>query len=260
MTDALIFDVDGTIADTEEAHRQSFNEAFRAFHLDWSWDVALYGELLKVTGGKERIASYIERLELPPAERRRMKDLAAQIHVLKTGLYQQTIEGGRLLPRPGVRRLMLEARAAGARLAMATTTSPGNIGPLVTVGLDPQALSWFAVIVSGDCVRNKKPAPDIYHAALKALRIAPSRAVAIEDSAIGVQAAKAAGLFTVATPSQWTRSEDLAAADLVLESLGDPQAPLGQADRRRLGADFLSFQQLAALHAAAHQGDVNAQS
>ena len=248
--EALIFDVDGTLADTEEVHRQAFNLAFGVCRLDWIWDAALYGELLQVTGGKERIASYIERLQLPAIERGALINLIPELHRTKTRLYQELIQVGHVRPRVGVRRLMMEARDAGMRVALATTTSPENIEPLIAAGFGSQALGWFDAIAAGDIVSNKKPAPDIYNVALKSLGVDPACAIAVEDSAIGVASAKAAGLFTVATPSMWTHQQDFTAADLLLSSLGDPAEPLDPAEEKRLGAKYLSLSRLAALHAA----------
>jgi HAD superfamily hydrolase (TIGR01509 family) len=258
--EALIFDVDGTLADTEEVHRQAFNLAFGACRLDWIWEAPLYGELLQVTGGKERIASYISRLLLPASEERCLNDLIPEIHRAKTRLYRELIQVGHVRPRPGVRRLMMEAREAGIRVAIATTTSPENIEPLITAGFGRQALEWFDTIAAGDVVANKKPAPDIYNVALKSLGIHPARAIAVEDSAIGVTSAKAAGLFTVATPNVWTQAQDFTAADLLLASLGDPAEPLQPADAKRLGAQYLSLERLTALHAAAQPGATHAQT
>jgi HAD superfamily hydrolase (TIGR01509 family) len=258
--EALIFDVDGTLADTEEVHRQAFNLAFGACRLDWIWDTPLYGELLRVTGGKERIASYIGRLQVPATQRKGLNDLIPEIHRAKTRLYRELIEIGHVRPRPGVRRLMMEARDAGIRVAIASTTSPQNIEPLITAAFGHQALDWFDTIAAGDVVANKKPAPDIYNVALRSLGVHPARAIAVEDSAIGVASAKAAGLFTVATPNIWTRAQDFGAADLLLGSLGDPAEPLEAADQGRLGARFLSLDRLAALHAAAQTGVVHAQA
>jgi beta-phosphoglucomutase-like phosphatase (HAD superfamily) len=240
---ALIFDVDGTLADTEELHRQAFNLAFRASRLPWSWDAPLYAELLRVTGGKERIASYIARLGLPAAQRQALDALIPEIHHTKTRLYKELVAAGGLKLRNGVRRLLLEAREAGIRVAIASTTSPENIEPLVISGLGPRGMTWFDVVASGDIVANKKPAPDIYNIALQTLDVPAACAIAIEDSAIGVQSAKAAGLFTVATPCVWTCGQDFRAADLLLASL-----------------ESLSLARLVALHAAARNGVVHAQA
>jgi HAD superfamily hydrolase (TIGR01509 family) len=258
--EALIFDVDGTLADTEEVHRRAFNLAFGACRLDWNWDPALYGELLRVTGGKERIGSYIERLQAPPRERQRLRDLVPDLHRTKTRLYRELIGLGQVQARAGVRRLVMEARQAGIRVAIASTTSPENIEPLITAGFGRYAMTWFETIVTGDVVANKKPAPDIYNMALRSLRVSAAHAIAVEDSAIGVESAKAAGLFTVATPSIWTQTQDFAKADLLLGSLGDPDQPLDFDDETRLGAKYLSLERLAALHAAATPGVVHAEA
>jgi beta-phosphoglucomutase-like phosphatase (HAD superfamily) len=219
--EALIFDVDGTLADTEDLHRRAFNQAFEECQLDWVWDVPLYGELLQVTGGKERIGSFIVRLRLPPTERRALQARVPEIHRAKTRLYAELIASGQLELRSGIRRLMTEAREAGMLLAIASTTTAANIEPLVVSGLGNEAMSWFAVVATGDVVKHKKPAPDIYNVALKTLEVSPARAIAFEDSAPGLQSAQAAGLFTVVTPSFWTQDQEFAAADLLLGSLGD---------------------------------------
>jgi HAD superfamily hydrolase (TIGR01509 family) len=248
--EALIFDVDGTLADTEEAHRQAFNEAFRAHGLDFCWSRELYRELLQVTGGKERLAAFFYRARLTASERIRLSELIPRLHATKTSFYRESMERGRVPLRPGVRRLMAEARAAGVRLAIASTTSPDNVSALLEGALGYGALNEFSVIATGDAVPRKKPAPDIYLLALSRLGVTARRAVAFEDSAIGVAAAKAAGLLTVATPSDWTQGQDFTAADLVLSCLADPASPLGPADAWRIGAPYLGLEQLAIFHAA----------
>lgn len=248
--EALIFDVDGTLADTEEAHRESFNDAFRAHDLEFRWSRELYGELLRVTGGKERLAAFFDRTRVCEGERARLQGLIPRLHATKTSFYRERIESGRVPLRPGVRRLMREARAAGVRLAIASTTSPENVSALLEGALGCEALDDFSVIATGDAVPRKKPAPDIYLLALRRLGVAARCAVAFEDSAIGVAAAKAAGLLTVATPTAWTRGQDLAAADLVLPCLADPASPLEAGDAWRIGAPYLGLEQLAIFHAA----------
>lgn len=248
---ALIFDVDGTLADTEELHRQAFNEAFFACGVDWRWGPALYAQLLQITGGKERIAGFLSQQRIPAAERGRLLRLIPQIHATKTRLYLELVAQGRLRPRAGVRRLMTEARAAGLKLAIASTTSPENVQSLLCASFGTDSPRWFSAIATGDVVPHKKPAPDIYNLALETLGVAPQRAIAFEDSAIGVQAAKAAGLFTVATPSLWTIGQDFSAADLVLTSLADPERPLYAIDELRIGAKYLGLAQLDTLHSTA---------
>jgi HAD superfamily hydrolase (TIGR01509 family) len=249
--DALVFDVDGTLADTEELHRQAFNEAFFACGVDWRWGPALYADLLQITGGKERIAEYISRQQMSASERGRLLRLIPHMHAAKTRIYRELVALGHLRPRAGVVRLMMEARAAGLKLAIASTTSPENVESLLSSSFGRDAPRWFSAIATGDVVARKKPAPDIYNLVLEKLAIAPGRAIAFEDSAIGVRSAKAAGLFTVATPSLWTIGQDFSPADLVLTSLADPDKPLYATDEVRIGAKYLGLEQLATLHSAA---------
>ncbi len=248
---ALVFDVDGTLADTEEAHRQAFNAAFLEFELGWDWDRALYARLLAVSGGKERIAAYIETLRLAAAERQRLRNLVPMIHATKTRIYAELIDSFRLPLRTGVARLIREAHEAGLRLAIATTTTPANVEALLYAALGAGSARWFAAIAAGDLVANKKPAPDIYHAVLASLRLPPEACVAFEDSVNGVRAARAAGLATIATPTRWTAGQDFSAAQLVIESLGDPDHPLTGASRERAGAPLLGIAEIRRLHAAA---------
>lgn len=249
--EALIFDVDGTLADTEEAHRQAFNAAFLEFELGWDWDPALYARLLLVSGGKERIAAYIEESRVPEAERRRLQNLVPMIHTTKTRIYAELLENFRLPLRPGVARLIAEAREAGLRLGIATTTTPANVEALLFAALGAGSSRWFDVVAAGDLVARKKPAPDVYLAALAGLRLSPEACVAFEDSVNGVHAARAAGLVTIATPTRWTADEDFSAAQLVVEGLGDAEHPLKGASAARVGAPMLGIAQVRRVHGAA---------
>jgi HAD superfamily hydrolase (TIGR01509 family) len=214
---ALIFDVDGTLADTEELHRQAFNAAFALQRLPWFWGHRIYCELLKVAGGRERLAHFIEALEISAAEKARLLARVAVIHSDKTRLYARFVAEGRVALREGVSALLQEARRADLKLALATTTSRANVEALVTHTLGRQALKWFAVTATGETRVAKKPAPDIYLHVLGKLRLAPQEVMAFEDSEIGLKAAKAAGIFTVVAPTIWTADDDLSAADLHLE-------------------------------------------
>ncbi|MCZ7562633.1 MAG: HAD-IA family hydrolase [Burkholderiales bacterium] len=249
--EALIFDVDGTLADTEETHRQAFNAAFLEHDLHWNWSPHQYVELLKISGGKERIARYIDGLNAPAAEKERLRGIVPGIHRTKTRIFAELIRDGRSPFRPGVARLVREAREAGVKLALASTTSPANVEALISAGLGEDGYHWFNVIACGDQVPAKKPAPDIYHLALSALGLPASACVAFEDSGNGVRAAKAAGLFTVVTPTLWTQTQDFTGADLVLYGLGDPAQPLDPGAAARIGAPCLGLAQLETLHAAA---------
>jgi HAD superfamily hydrolase (TIGR01509 family) len=218
---ALIFDVDGTLADSErDGHRVAFNRAFAEAGLDWVWDVPLYGDLLAITGGKERIRHYVERYRpdfRPPGD---FADLVVRLHAEKTRHYTALVAAGIPL-RPGVRRLLEEARGRGVRLAIATTTSPDNVTALLRHALAADAERWFDVIAAGDVVAAKKPAPDIYHYALERLGLAPTGCVAFEDSENGLRASLAAGITTVVTVTDYTRNHDFRGAALVLEDLSD---------------------------------------
>ncbi len=224
--EALFFDVDGTLADTEEAHRLAFNNAFERFRLGWKWNQDAYRELLKTTGGKERIAAYLATKTLGAAERRRLTELIPAIHAEKTKFYSAFVADGGLPLRPGVQRLIEEALAAGCRLAIASTTTAANIDALLGATLGPRGIEMFSVIACGDQVRAKKPAPDIYRLALQHLGVEAERAIAFEDSHNGLLASTGAGLRTVVTPTYWTEDQDFSAAALVLPSLGDPQRAL----------------------------------
>ena len=230
--EALIFDVDGTLAETEELHRQAFNRTFERFGLDWMWDRELYTDLLQTTGGKERILRYIEDHH---PERRDLVGKIADLHATKSRAYVELLADGALELRPGVARLIHEARAAGVRLAIATTTTPDNVAALLTSTLGPESPGWFA-IAAGDMVARKKPDPAVYALALHMLAVEPSRAIAFEDSVNGIAAARAAGLAVVATPSLYLAKEDLSAATAVVGDLGEPGAPL----RPIAGAQFAS--------------------
>jgi len=244
--EALIFDVDGTLADTEEAHRAAFNLAFERQRLGWSWSRTEYRALLDVSGGKERIAAYIASLPLAAGERRRLLEQVPAIHAEKTRIYGDVVADGGVPLREGVERLMDEALAGGCRLAIASTTTAANVDALLGATLGPRGLDRFSVIACGDQVRAKKPAPDVYHLALANLGIGPERAVALEDSPNGLAAASAAGLWTLVTPTFWTEGSDWRAAGLVLPSLGGPGAALqGEPGRALKAAAWLTFAELA---------------
>lgn len=246
--DALIFDVDGTLADTEEAHRNAFNSAFEQQRLGWSWDRAEYRRLLQVTGGKERIASYIGALPVSASERQRLQQRVPEIHAEKTKIYSAFVAEGSVPLRPGVQRLLDEALTAGCKLAIASTTTSDNIEALLQATLGAGGLELFSVIACGDQVPRKKPAPDIYELTLRTLEMRPEHAVAFEDSAHGLAAAVGARLWTVVTPTFWTGGSDFAAAALELDNLGDPDRPLaGEPGRRLVDAAWLGFDELARL-------------
>jgi HAD superfamily hydrolase (TIGR01509 family) len=223
---ALLFDVDGTLADTErDGHRLAFNRAFAEAGLDWVWDVPLYGDLLAVTGGKERIRHYVERYRpdyRPPAD---FETLVGRLHAEKTRHFTALVGEAGIPLRPGVRRLLDEARRAGVRLAIATTTTQENVDALLQHAMAPDAAQWFEVIAAGDVVPAKKPAPDIYLYVLEQLGLPAGACIAFEDSENGLRSALAAGVTTVITVNDYTRAHDFRGAAVVLDHLGDPGQP-----------------------------------
>ncbi|MBT9520271.1 MAG: HAD family hydrolase [Dechloromonas sp.] len=219
---ALIFDVDGTLADTErDGHRPAFNHAFADLGLDWHWDETLYGQLLAITGGKERIRHYAERHATDIAARPEFEVLVRDLHAAKTRHYLRLVESARLPLRPGVAALIQHARQRGLRLAIATTTTPENVTALLHATLGPDAPGWFEVIGAGDIVPNKKPAPDIYTWVLDRLGLPADACLAIEDSENGLKSALTAGLRCLITANDYTAGQDFRGAVAVVEHLGD---------------------------------------
>ena len=242
---ALIFDVDGTLADTEEVHRRSFNTAFQRAGLDWAWSREQYRELLKIAGGKERIASYIESIGIHDVERKSLHARIAELHAEKTRIYSSIVAAGRVPLRDGVARLLKEAREAGCHLAIASTTTAANVDALLEATLGARGLEMFDVIACGDLVSTKKPAPDIYQLALHTLGVTPDEAIAFEDSVNGLRSAVDAELWTVITPTYWTEGGDFSEAALVLPRLGHPQQPLhGEPGGRLTRAAWLTMDEL----------------
>lgn len=215
---ALIFDVDGTLAETEELHRQAFNHAFARHGLDWQWDRAVYKNLLRVTGGKERMRAY--HGTLPIARPLPDEDILA-LHRIKTAHYAELVETGCCPLRPGVTELLAAAKSRGQRLAIATTTSHGNIDALLSRALGANWAAEFDAIVAGDDVRHKKPAPDVYLETLARLKLGAADCVAIEDSANGLIAASRAGIPVLITRSMYFRDDDFGAARAVLDDLSE---------------------------------------
>ncbi|MEO7320779.1 MAG: HAD family hydrolase, partial [Nitrosospira sp.] len=206
---AVLFDVDGTLADTErDGHRLAFNAAFEEFSLDWEWDVELYGELLAVTGGKERIRHYMEKYVPAESNKAGLDSWIASLHKAKTRHYVALLESGKIPLRPGVGRLIQHLRDSKIKIAIATTTTPENVTALLKSTLGEDSPGWFDVIGAGDIVPGKKPEPDIYLWVLERLGLAAQQCIAIEDSENGIRASLAAGLDTVVTVSDYTRLQD----------------------------------------------------
>ena len=230
MTRALVFDCDGVLADTErDGHLPAFNETFEHFGLPVRWSADDYARVLRIGGGKERLASlltpeFVERAGLPDDEEAQRAAIA-EWHAEKTRRYTAKVRAGEMPGRPGIARIADEAHDAGWLLAVASTSAEESVRAVLEHVVGPEAASRFAVF-AGDVVPRKKPAPDIYELALRELRVSADDAVVVEDSANGLRAAVAADLATVVTTSSFTVDEDFAGAALVVDSLGDlPDAP-----------------------------------
>jgi len=219
--DAVIFDVDGTLADTEEAHRQAFNATFKEFGLPWYWDVELYVELLAVAGGKERLTHYCRCVDPQRMVQPDATEFIARLHQRKTRVYERRVEMGEVPARPGVVRLIHELIQANIRLAIATTTSRANVDILLATTLADLPPDCFEIIGAGEQATAKKPSPDVYRWVLERLELPGSDCLAIEDSRNGVRAALGAGIPVLVTESSWTCRDDFTGAVAVLPDLGN---------------------------------------
>jgi len=218
---AVIFDQDGVIADTErDGHRVAFNKAFKEFGLDIEWDVATYGALLKVGGGKERMRHYIVSKGLDKTIED-LDGLIKQLHKRKTDMFMEIVETGQLELRPGVARLVRETHEAGLKLAVCSTSNERAVNTLVRTLLGQEAYGWFDGILAGDVVKAKKPDPAVYNLAKERLGLAGENCVVIEDNRNGLMAAKGAGMNCVVTVNGYTKDEDFSEAELVVTCLGD---------------------------------------
>ncbi|XP_061360876.1 CBBY-like protein [Gastrolobium bilobum] len=225
LPSALLFDCDGVLVDTEkDGHRISFNETFQERELGVTWDVDLYGELLKIGGGKERMTAYFNKTGWPanaPTSEQERKDFIASLHKRKTELFMALIEKKLLPLRPGVAKLIDQALAQGVNVAVCSTSNEKAVSAIVSFLLGPERAEKIKIF-AGDVVPRKKPDPAIYLLAASTLGVEPSRCVVVEDSAIGLAAAKAAGMKCIITKSGYTADEDFLNADAVFDFIGDP--------------------------------------
>jgi HAD superfamily hydrolase (TIGR01509 family) len=223
---ALIFDCDGVLADTErDGHRVAFNQAFEEFGLPVHWSQEEYGAALRIGGGKERIAALltpelVAQAGLPTDAAGQAAEIA-KWHRRKTEIYVEMVRAGHLPPRPGIARVAQEAHEARWQLAVCSTSAEPSVRAILETAVGADLAAEFLVL-AGDVVPAKKPAPDIYLLALERLKTAPAECVVIEDSRNGLLAAVGAGLTTVVTVNDYTRDEDFGEAALVVSSLGDP--------------------------------------
>jgi HAD superfamily hydrolase (TIGR01509 family) len=222
---AIIFDVDGTLADTEEHHRVAFNETFEAYALDWHWSVDTYRRLMCVSGGRERMLAYANEPGVPQPPTDNLPAFLADLHRAKTTRFGAFLESGRLGLRPGVTRLLGQARREGVRLAIATSTAYSNVRSLLNANLPSSWPDWFDVVASADDISTKKPSPAVYRHALLKLGLRADTCIAVEDTRNGLRAARGAGLRTVVTTNRYTEHENFPGAGLVVDHLGEAGLP-----------------------------------
>jgi HAD superfamily hydrolase (TIGR01509 family) len=219
---ALIFDCDGVLVDTErDGHRVAFNRAFEALGMPHRWDVELYGRLLKISGGKERMKHYFDQVGWPEKVQDRTQFIG-QLHRLKTDCFMSIIESGELPLRPGIARLVDEAAERGVILAVCSTSNERSVNLVVERLLGSQRRTRFSAVLAGDVVSRKKPDPEIYLLALRRLGLSPSECLVLEDSRNGLLAARGAGIRCLITTNGYTENEDFSEASMIVPELGDP--------------------------------------
>ncbi|MBI1732329.1 MAG: HAD-IA family hydrolase [Gammaproteobacteria bacterium] len=241
--------MDGTLADTEEIHRQAFNRAFVECDIPWQWSPAEYHDLLAISGGRERIRRFLMQKRERPRSTAALRQLALTVHKRKSDIYRDMLCAGQVALRPGVKRLLAEAHSRNVRLAIATSSSRRNVDALLKTTLGNEAGDLFRAFATCDVVEDQKPSPAIYQYALAELGVEPAHAMAIEDSRNGNLAALAAGLTTVITTHRYTRDNDFRGAALVLDHLGEPGQPFHVLSGSAHGATFVDLELLQRLHA-----------
>ncbi len=242
MSHVLIFDCDGVLADTEQyGHLPAFNQMWHELGVPWQWSVEEYGRKLKIGGGKERMSSLLSEPAFlsaftPPADEAGRAEMIASWHKKKTAIYKEIINSGKIPARPGVKRLSEEALDKGWTLAVASTSAQESVESVLKHTMGAGTAGRFSLVLAGDVVKAKKPAPDIYLLAAERLGVSPRECVVVEDSRNGLQAAVAAGMKCVVTVSGYTREEDFSEADIVLTCLGDPGGIVSQVLANRSAA------------------------
>ena len=245
---AVLFDVGGTIAESEEIHRVSFNEAFKEFGLNWYWDEAIYRELVFIGGGKERIKHYITRAWPEMLKQKNLTKYIESVHKIKGQIYEEFLNDSQLKARPGIIRLLKELKNEKIRLAIVSDTTEENLINLFKKGLGINPIEWFEILAHGGCTIQKKPSPDIYLWTLERLKLPPESCLAIEDAPRGVDSAIDAGLKVLVTPSIYTLEEKFEKSSLLLSHLGEPEEPFNVIKGDAFGHSFVDLDLLKKIH------------
>lgn len=238
---AIIFDVDGTLANTEEIHRQSFNKAFQEFDLEFNWSEQEYTRLLSISGGKERIYAYLKEKSVTLENEHSLREYSLIIHKRKSEIYREKLIAGHVGLRSGVQRLLNEAESRNIRLAIATCTSLSNVETLLGNALGTDALKRFSAIVTSDVVLDKKPSPVAYQFALAELGLNAEHCIVIEDTQNGNIAALESGLKTVITTHPLTLDNNFSGASLVINKLGEPESPFTITSGNAFGSHYVDI-------------------
>jgi HAD superfamily hydrolase (TIGR01509 family) len=237
----IIFDVDGTIADTEEIHRQAFNQTFEEFNINWYWSVEKYREILFISGGKERFKKFLNEDKELKSRIENPNHFILGLHKRKSELYRAILEHDNIELRPGVIRLINEARDKKLKLGVATSSSMANLTTLFhkTLNIDPSDL--FNSIVTSDTVQDKKPSPAVYQCVLAGLGLDAENCIAIEDTQNGNLAALAAGMKTIITTHAYTIDNDFRGASIVANNLGEPEEPFSLSQGNNFGQSYVDI-------------------
>jgi HAD superfamily hydrolase (TIGR01509 family) len=256
---ALVFDCDGVLADTERfGHLPAFNQTFRELGLPLGWSEEEYGRKLQIAGGKERMASELTpefvRANGLPADPATLATELARWHKRKTEIYTDMVAAGKLPARPGISRIIRDAQDAGWKLAVASTSAEPSVRAILDGAAGPERAARFDIVLAGDVVAHKKPAPDIYLLALQRLDAQPGEVLVVEDSRNGLLAAAGARLRCVMTVNGYTEDDENSEALLVVTSLGDPHGEQTQVMANRSKARPGAFVTLADLEACLESG------
>ena len=245
---AVLFDIGTIISNSDEVHRQSFNEAFKEFGLKWYWDEAIYKELVLVGGGKERIKYYIKRASPELLKQKNLVNYIQSIHKIKSQIYEDLLHDFKIEVRPGILRLLKEIKKNNLRLGLVSDTTEENLKNLFKKSLNVIPCDCFDVIAHGGCNLPKKPSPDIYYWALEQLKLPPNSCIAIEDYQRGIDSARGAGLNVIVTPSMYTTTNELRGASLIVSDLGEQNKPFKVIYGEVFNKEFIDLDFLRDIH------------